>query len=609
MYTDETANLASFNVLFYANPQPMWIFDVESLKILEVNSAAIERYGYTHEEFLNKTIQDLRPPEDIFFLYDLLPSIRDNNINHREFRHITKDGKILFAEIISYSISYQGARARIVYARSMDEKRELMGKLKLTQERLLHILETMVIGFLQIDFNWTITYWNKAAEDLIGYPRQDVLEKNIWEVLPEIVHSDFHEYLEKAMTKRENVDFSDYFWPTQKWFTCNAYPTEGGIVVHFRDVTNKTLAQESLLEKIDQLKEISYLNSHAIRKPIASLLGLTQLLTRELVGIDEYKSIATLINECSLELDDVVIEVNRMVSNDDYLQPLNMVVEVFGFADFLKYVVEKVQPAYHTHDIIITDFVEQGFYGNKQALELALRYLIDNAVKFSPEANQVLIKTELVEQNIVLSVQDFGEGMDHLKLKKLFIHINQKKHVNLSSGLPKINEVCRRHHGSMWIESELGEGFVFSMRFPLSNVGAYIATGQTNFAVFQESSISIEYDEANKCLLVYWKGFQNRCLVKDGCLQVLNMLRLHKCNRILNNNCGVVGGWMEACDWIVESWFPLAEQEGLKYLAWVYSASAFSKLSTQYTIEKLRTNIDINEFKDRQSAFEWLKNC
>jgi PAS domain S-box-containing protein len=52
-------------LLFLSHPQPMWVYDLETLAFLEVNNAAMVHYGYTREEFLAMTIRDIRPPEDI----------------------------------------------------------------------------------------------------------------------------------------------------------------------------------------------------------------------------------------------------------------------------------------------------------------------------------------------------------------------------------------------------------------------------------------------------------------------------------------------------------------------------------------------------------------
>ena len=54
-----------YRLLFEANPHPMWVYDLETLRFLAVNAAAVRHYGYTREEFLALTIKDIRPPEDI----------------------------------------------------------------------------------------------------------------------------------------------------------------------------------------------------------------------------------------------------------------------------------------------------------------------------------------------------------------------------------------------------------------------------------------------------------------------------------------------------------------------------------------------------------------
>lgn len=603
-----TAHENGFEVLFYANPQPMWIFDIQNLSILEVNEAAVKRYGYTRKEFLNKTIRDLRPAEDVILLDALLPAIKGNNTNSREFRHLAKNGLPLYVEITSYAITYQGKSARMVYAKNIDEHKQLAGKLELTQKKLMQVLETSLIGFLQIGFDWTITYWNKAAETLIGYDQNSVIGRNIWAILPEIRYSDFNYYFEKALLERTNVDFVDYFWPLQKWFSCSACPVDDGIIVHFRDVTNEKQNQEGLLEKIDQLKEVSYLNSHAIRKPIASLLGLTQLITQDMVNETEFKSIASLMQECSNELDEVVREVNRRVINEDHLQGNGGAMEVFCFENLIMQLVADVQYIYRQQHIVVIQSVKIDFYGNKQSIRLALKYLIDNAVKFSPAGSSIVIKSELLNQNVVLSVEDFGTGLSQKQMQGLFFLINQRKHASLSTGLFKVNEVCRRHHGNMWIESDYGQGSVFTMRFPISNLGMAKLTRKSKLLTFKQSAIDIIFDEQQKCLVLNWSGFHNNYTVRDGCLKALQLLEEYQCSKILNNNAAVLGGWMDACDWIVDEWFPIAQSAGLKYVAWIYSNCTFSNLSAKYTFNAFKSNVVTKQFNDVEQGLSWLSN-
>lgn len=112
----------SYRYLFESNPHPMWIYDTETLGFLAVNDAAVAKYGYAREEFLTKTIRDIRPPEDLPRLLrniaDLKPGLDQAGI----WRHITRDGRVLSVEIISHTVEYDGRPAELVLARDVTEE-------------------------------------------------------------------------------------------------------------------------------------------------------------------------------------------------------------------------------------------------------------------------------------------------------------------------------------------------------------------------------------------------------------------------------------------------------------------------------------------------------
>lgn len=108
--------------LFDNNPQPMWIYDVDSLRFLEVNNSALIKYGYTKEEFLNMTIKDIRPEEDVDLLVlDLLKTNSEISLSNNIWRHVLKSGEIIYVEINSHRISFNNCKARLVTARDITE--------------------------------------------------------------------------------------------------------------------------------------------------------------------------------------------------------------------------------------------------------------------------------------------------------------------------------------------------------------------------------------------------------------------------------------------------------------------------------------------------------
>lgn len=113
-----------YRYMFAKNPQPMWIYDLDTLKILEVNDAAINHYGYSREEFLAATLEDIRPPEDIPSLLNDVELTRTALNPAGEWRHIKKDGSIINVEITSHSVLFNNRPARHVLIKDITERKK-----------------------------------------------------------------------------------------------------------------------------------------------------------------------------------------------------------------------------------------------------------------------------------------------------------------------------------------------------------------------------------------------------------------------------------------------------------------------------------------------------
>ncbi len=106
--------------LFTLNPEPMWVYDVHTLQILDVNEAATQRYGYSRPEFLALTIRDLRPQEDVPKLLELLPHT-PNSDRTGPWRHRLKDGTIIQVLITSHGVKFGERAARLVMAENLTD--------------------------------------------------------------------------------------------------------------------------------------------------------------------------------------------------------------------------------------------------------------------------------------------------------------------------------------------------------------------------------------------------------------------------------------------------------------------------------------------------------
>jgi PAS domain S-box-containing protein len=114
---DREARLAAseenFRYLFRNSPLPMWVYNSETLAFVEVNNAAVSKYGYTHDEFRTLTLKDVRPPEDVGRLLEWLRQPPLDRLRAGEWRHRTKDGRSFDVEIFLSEIEFDGKPARL----------------------------------------------------------------------------------------------------------------------------------------------------------------------------------------------------------------------------------------------------------------------------------------------------------------------------------------------------------------------------------------------------------------------------------------------------------------------------------------------------------------
>lgn len=118
-----------YRYLFESNPQPMWIYDVESLAIIEVNDAAIVHYGYTRSEFLTMTLFDLSPPDDIPDLVKSITKAKEKDDHFVRRRHLKKNDEIIYVEISSTRIQFGKRNARHVLINDITKRKDIEDEL------------------------------------------------------------------------------------------------------------------------------------------------------------------------------------------------------------------------------------------------------------------------------------------------------------------------------------------------------------------------------------------------------------------------------------------------------------------------------------------------
>jgi hypothetical protein len=136
---------ARYGELFERSPLPMWVFDRTTLAFLAVNAAAVQHYGYSREEFARMTLADIRPAEEV---PDMLEAAAGAAESNRRWRHLRRDGSVIYVEVQASDLSFAGRVARLVLAQDVTARVQTEQALKKSEEQLRQAQKLDAIGSL-----------------------------------------------------------------------------------------------------------------------------------------------------------------------------------------------------------------------------------------------------------------------------------------------------------------------------------------------------------------------------------------------------------------------------------------------------------------------------
>ena len=251
-----------YRYMFISNPQPMWIYDLETLFFLEVNDAAIDHYGYSREEFLSMTLKDIRPKEDIEALLKDVELTRRTYNPAGEWRHLKKNGELINVEIISHTITFHNRKARHVMIKDITSRKLAEKSLQESQEKFRLAFDTSpdAIAITRATDSVFVSI-NKGFTKISGYSEEEVIGKKSSEINNWKNPEDRKKFVDELMSRGEVRDFEAQLLTRrgEMYGLMSATIIEINDVKHVlgitRDITKHKQAQEALLKSKILLSE------------------------------------------------------------------------------------------------------------------------------------------------------------------------------------------------------------------------------------------------------------------------------------------------------------------------------------------------------------------
>ena len=374
--------------------------------------------------------------------------------------------------------------------------------------------------------------------------------------------------------------------------------------------TNTDIEQHKKIEQ--QKDEFISMASHELKTPVTSLKGYTQILQQKFkiekddASFNLVSRMDNQINKLTKLINDL-FDVSKMGSSNILLEKTN-----FDFKELVNETVDSVQLSTSRHKIIIESTESIIVSADKLRMEQVITNFLSNAIKYSPDADKIIVNYYKQKNNLVFTVKDFGIGIKKENLSKLFdrfyrVDNSSMKFQGLGLGLYISSQIIKGHNGSFWIESEPQKESTFFFVIPVSEEShGIIKTDNTSF--YESDNVSMKLNADKKSLEVDWKGFQSLETVQKGCIAIIDFIKLSNYSKILNDNTNVLGNWSEASDWGREFFFPELERLGITHFAWIYSQSTFSQLAANKSIDIMHGKITTQFFTSVPEAKDWLNS-
>lgn len=313
-----------YRLMFERNPQPMFVFDRQTLRFLAVNQAAVLHYGHSREAFLGMSILDIRPTEQVANMKTVMESL-ESGTEERDFGpliHQTAGGQRIEVNLSYSDMPFEGREARLVLVHDVTQVNRVARERDSALERLNSIMSRVTDGFMAFGADQHLTYVNRQAAALIDPSASpaSLVGQLIWDLVPGAVGTRLANAFFSAMKEGRPVVVEDWFDPWQRWIECRVYPSSEGASVYLTDISKRRSMDIELEQYRSELSALA-----------ARLMSQEQATTRR-IAQSLHDRLGQQLSSARLYLDVLQASVaeNRSGAADMVSKTLEMVTDAIG---------------------------------------------------------------------------------------------------------------------------------------------------------------------------------------------------------------------------------------------------------------------------------------
>ncbi|MGC9081405.1 ATP-binding protein [Sulfurihydrogenibium sp.] len=323
---------------------------------------------------------------------------------------------------------------------------------------LITFLDFLKEGIIIVDEeSKTIEFVNRFAKKFLK--NEDYVGKNFKEVIDNDYITSLISYNQDKEVKAEvNIDNQKYL--------INVYKIEGKKIIHLQDITPFEVYKQAKKDFVSNV-------SHELKTPISVLKSAVETLEEEKdpVMIKKFLDIAKKrIDQMDHLINDLLI-LARLESQEDQVKK-----EHYNLHKQIEDIFEDLKHLTQEKNITLINQVPKNFviYADEQKLSIALKNLVENAIKYNKQDGKVIVNAVKDSKNVTISVEDTGIGIPEESIPLVFerfYRVDKSRSRNIGGtglGLSIVKHITEAHKGKVWVESKLGKGSKFYIRIPNS---------------------------------------------------------------------------------------------------------------------------------------------